>query len=237
MITQHEADTGVLAPSDAPKPRTRRSLKRKLLYAFLILVLLALIVVGGIIGFFVVREHRSPSGKVFVETGNGKVELKVVQTAVPPPTAAPAGVDATHTTPPTEIKIPSIGLDSQTFLMNHDVPKTPVAGWLYGSAMPGTKGNTVFYGARAGAAAVFQKIDQLKSGDQIVVRGGKVGYVYQVTSVQEVAANDTQLLLPTDTPVVTLITDAGQWDDVLGGYTKRLVVRANYVTAQSWEGK
>jgi hypothetical protein len=37
--------------------------------------------------------------------------------------------------------------------------------------------------------------------------------------------------------VVTLITDAGQWDDSLGGYTKRLVVRANYVTAKSWEGK
>jgi len=237
VITQHEPDAGVLAPTDAPKVRTRRSWKRKLLYAFLSIVFLALVAIGGVIGYFVIQEHRSPSGKVFVHTQNGKVELNVVQTVVAPPTAAPTGLDLTNPTPPTEIKIGSIGLDTQTFLMGNDVPKTPVAGWLYGSAMPGTKGNTVFYGARAGAAAVFQKIDQLKSGDQIVVRGGKVGYVYQVVSIQEVAANDTQLLLPTDTSVVTLITDAGQWDDSLGGYTKRLVVRANYVTAKSWEGK
>ncbi len=237
MITQHESDAGVLAPIDTPKVRTRRSWKRKLLYAFVIVVLLALIAIGGVIGYFVVREHRSPSGKVFVQTDNGKVELNAVRTVVAPPTAAAAGLDLTNQTPPTELKIGSIGLDTQTFLMDKDVPKTPVAGWLYGSAMPGTKGNTVFYGARAGAAAVFQKLDQLKSGDQIVVRGGDVGYVYQVVSIQEVASNDTQLLLPTDTSVVTLITDAGQWDDSLGGYTKRLVVRANYVTAKSWEGK
>jgi LPXTG-site transpeptidase (sortase) family protein len=202
-----------------------------------VVVLLALIAIGGVIGYFVVQEHRSPSGKVFVQTDNGKVQLSVVQTVAAPPTAAAAELDLSNPTPPTEIKIASIGLDSQTFLMSHDVPKTPVAGWLYGSAMPGTKGNTVFYGARAGAAAVFEKIDQLQSGDQIIVRGGDIGYVYQVTSIQEVAANDTQLLLPTEKSVVTLITDAGQWDDSLGGYTKRLVVRANYVTAESWEGK
>jgi sortase A len=200
-------------------------------------VLLALIAVGGVIGYFVVQEHRSPSGKVFVQTDDGKVQLGIVQTVVAPPTAAATGLDLSNPTPPTEIKIANIGLDTQTFLMNEDVPKTPVAGWLYGSAMPGTKGNTVFYGARAGAAAVFQKIEQLQSGDQVVVRGGDVGYVYQVVSIQEVAANDTQLLLPTEKSVVTLITDAGQWDDSLGGYTKRLVVRANYVTAESWEGK
>jgi LPXTG-site transpeptidase (sortase) family protein len=226
-----------LAPIDTPKVRARRSWKRKLLYLFLALVLFALIVIGSVIGYFVIQEYRSPSGKVFVETTNGKVELNPVQTVVAPPTAAATGLDLTNPTPPTELKIGSIGLDTQTYLMSADVPKTPVAGWLYGSAMPGTKGNTVFYGARAGAAAVFQKIGQLKSGDQIVVRGGEVGYVYQVASIQEVASNDTALLLPTDKSVVTLITDAGQWDDSLGGYTKRLVVRANYVTAKSWEGK
>jgi len=233
VVTQHESDTGSLAPPETPKIRTRRSRKRKLLYAFLSLVALALVLIIGVVGYFVVQEHRSPSGKVYVQTDQGKVQLQVVQTVVVPPTPPAAGLDLSVPAPPTQLKIPSIGLNVPVFLMNSDLPKTAVAGWLYGSAMPGTKGNTVFYGARAGSSEIFQHLDQLKSGDSIFVGTGKVGYVYHVTSIREVPASDTQLLLPTNDSQVTLITDAGQWDSASGGYTKRLIVRGNYVSAGS----
>ena len=236
MITQHESDSGVTASPDTREVRKRRSWRRRLLYAFITLVLLGLVALLLVVGYFVVQEHRSPSGKVFVQTSQGKVELQVLQTVVAPPTAPAAGLNLDVAAPPTKLKIAGIGLDAPVFLMGSDVPKTAVVGWVYGSAMPGTAGNTVFYGARGGAAAVFEHLDQLKSGDDIVVGTGKVGYVYQVTAIGEVAANDTQPLLSTTSSVVTLITEAGQWDNATGSYTKRLIVRGTYVSAEAWEG-
>lgn len=232
MVAHQEPETGVeLAPIEI-QHRKRRSLKRKILYAVISVVGVVVLLVAGVITYFVVREHRSPSGKVFVSSTQGKIELHVPETMSNPPTAAAAGVIPDAPSPPTSLDIPSIGVHAQVYLMTSDPPKTKTVGWLYGTAMPGTAGNMVFYGARAGTAAVFDHLDQIHRGDEITVGTGAATYIYRATSAREVDAKDTDVLLPTADPELTLITDAGEWDESLGGYTKRLVIQATYASVK-----
>ncbi len=233
MVAHPETESGVEFTPVQVERRTRRSIKRKILYGFITLVVVAIVLVASVIGFFVVREHRSPSGKVFVNTSQGKVELKVPDTMANPPTAVAAGSVPDAPSPPTTLDIPSIGVHAQVYLMTSDPPKTKAVGWLYGTAMPGTTGNMVFYGARDGATAVFDKVGQLQKGDKITVETGAATYVYRAISAHEVPANDTDILLPTSDAELTLITDAGEWDESIGGYTRRLVIKAVYESVKS----
>jgi hypothetical protein len=57
-----------------------------------------------------------------------------------------------------------------------------------------------------------------------------------VTSTDEVDAGRTDLLMPTDEPMVTLITDAGQWDSAAARYDRRLVIRGRYTEARAGSG-
>ena len=200
------------------------------------IVVAIVVIVGSVIGFFVIREHQSPSGKVFVNSSQGKVELHVPNVMAVPPTAAATSVIPDAPSPPTAISIASIGLHADIYLMSTDAPKTKSVGWLYGTAMPGTPGNLVLYGARAGSTAVFDKLDQLQKGDEIAVSTGTVTYIYQAVSEREVSADDTDVMMPTSTATLTLITDAGEWDAGAGRYTKRLVIQAILSERKATEG-
>ncbi len=153
-----------------------------------------------------------------------------------PPTVPAVDLTDRSPQPPEWVAIPAIGVRSEVFLISDQPPQFPATGWLYGSAMPGSPGNVVLYGAREGAAAVFSRLDALEPGDEITVMAGDIGYIYQVTSVDEVDAGRTDLLLTTTEPSVTLITDAGEWDAAAKRYTRRLVVRGRYIDAQPWSG-
>lgn len=216
---------------------TESGRKRRLLISIASLVVLAILIVAGVIGYLAVQQHRSPSGKVFVETARGKVELTVPDTLAKPPTPASARLPAPGPEPPTALKIASIGVDAPVYMMAGTSPQAAVVAWLYRSAMPGTNGNAVFYGARSGADAVFGQLDQLRVGTTITVIAPAVAYTYQITSIREVDVTDTDPLLPTTTPTVTLLTDAGEWDPTAGRYTKRLVVRATYLAVKPWSGQ
>lgn len=217
--------------------RRRRSWKRRIAYGVVALVVLVVLVVAGVVGYFVLQQHRSPSGKVFVETTHGRVELKVPTAVVAPPTPADPNLTIAGPAPPTALVISNIGLNAQVYMTANVEPKAAVVGWLYGSAMPGTAGNTVLYGARSGPTAVFSHLDTLQPGDEVTVVAGKVAYVYRMAKVKEVAANDTSVLLPTKDSTLTLITDAGNWDQATSSYTKRLVVQGRYMSAHAWSGK
>lgn len=218
-------------------PRRRRSWKRRIVYTLTALVLLAVVLVAGGVAYFVLQQHRSPSGKVYVETNHGKVELKIPTAVVAPPTPADPSLTAAGPAPPTALVISNIGVKAQVFMTANTEPKARVVAWLYGSAMPGTAGNTVLYGARSGSTAVFERLNTLRAGDEVTVVAGNVAYVYQVKTVEEVEARDTSVLLPTKDPTLTLITDAGDWDQTTSSYTKRLVVQGRYVGAHAWSGK
>ena len=235
MAELHDVET--LGTSDHGRVRrTRRSWGRRILTTVGIMVGLVILLIASLVAYVAVQERRSPSGAVFVQTGHGKVELQLPQTVVAPPTPASASLVQAGPAPPTDLVVPRLGLHAQIYLMAQTPPKAAVVGWMYGSAMPGTAGNTVLYGARAGPYAVFDKLDTVNPGDEVTLAAGTVAYVYRVTSITEVAANDTSVLLPTPEPTVTLITDAGNWDPAAGHYTQRLVVRGRYISARAWSG-
>lgn len=219
----------------AARPRAR-SRRRKILLGFLGIGGFLLLAIVGVIAFTALREWRSPSGKVFVENGDKRVELQVPTTMASPPVGSSVDLTGRVPQPPTEVDIPRIGVHAEVFLMTKQVPGFKAAGWLFGSAMPGTVGNVVLYGARSGDAAVFTNLDQLKAGDEVAVSVGDIDYVYQVTSSEEVDAKQTDALLPTDEPVLTLITDAGQWDSASSSYDHRLVIRGRYADARAGSG-
>jgi LPXTG-site transpeptidase (sortase) family protein len=195
-----------------------------------------LLVIIGVAAFVGLREWRSPSGKVFVENGSERVELQMPMVLAAPPAGSSVDLDGRTPRPPTEVDIPRLGVHAEVFLMMKDAPQFKAAGWMYGSAMPGTAGNVVLYGARSGDVAVFTNLDQLQPGDEVAVSVGDIDYVYRVTSTDEVDAGRTDLLMPTDEPMVTLITDAGQWDSAAARYDRRLVIRGRYTEARAGSG-
>lgn len=232
MVTNHEPDVEARSRAGIEPRRKRRSFRRKILWSVIVTVGIFVAVVAGVTIYFLIREHQSPSGRVFVNTSQGKVELHVPDTMATPPTPPVAAVIPDAPSPPTTIDIPSIGLHAGVYLMTSMAPKTRAVGWLYGTAMPGTTGNMVFYGARAGPAAVFDHLDQIHKGDEIAIGTGAITYVYRAESEREVDASNTDVMLPTSNSTLTLITDAGAWDPSIRGYTRRLVVQATYESAK-----
>lgn len=195
------------------------------------LAVLVLTILGSVVGL---QEWRSPSGKVVVETGDGAKELEMPLVLATPPTAPAVDLNGRSPQPPELVAIPEIGVRAEVYLMTDQPPQFPAAGWLFGSAMPGSPGNVVLYGAREGEAAVFSRLDALQPGDEVTVATNEIGYVYRVTSIDEVDAGRTEFLLASSEPVVTLLTDAGEWDAATGSYTRRLVVRGRYIDARPW---
>lgn len=236
MAELHGVET-LATSTDNRGRRGRRSLRRRILTTVGIVVGVLILLVAGLAVYLAVQQRRSPSGTVFIQTAKGKVQLQVPQVVVPPPTPTSANLGAAVPSPPTDLSIPEIGLHAQIYMMAQAPPKAAVVGWMYGSAMPGTAGNVVLYGARGGPYAVFQKLNTLASGDEVTVAAGTVAYVYRIRSIQEVPADQTNLLLPSSTPTLTLITDAGSWDASAGHYTRRLVAQGTYVAREPWSGK
>lgn len=213
-----------------------RSRRRKVVLGCLGVGGALLLVIIGVVTFTALREWRSPSGKVFVENGEGRVELQIPTTLAAPPAGSSVDLTGRSPQPPTSVDIPKIGVHAEVFMMTKHAPNFQAAGWLFGSAMPGTGGNMVLYGARSGSAAVFTNLDQLQPGDEVAVSVGDIDYVYRVTSSEEVDAARTDLLLPIEEPVVTLITDAGEWDSAAARYERRLVIRGQYAEARAGSG-
>jgi sortase A len=97
------------------------------------------------------------------------------------------------------------------------VPDHFAAGWHDGSALPGQGGNTVLNGHQDVHGAVFQNLDQLAAGDEILVYAGDVAYRYRVAEKHLVAeegqpsavrARNVRWILPTRDERLTLVTCA-----------------------------
>lgn len=104
-----------------------------------------------------------------------------------------------------------------------------------GTALPGQLGNLFIAGHSSQHAwesgnykNVFTLINELESGDEIIVYFEEEKYVYQVANQKVVSAADSSVLESSDSPVVTLMTC---WP--VGTIAKRLVVTANYDAEQS----
>jgi len=144
------------------------------------------------------------------------------------------------------IAIGKIGVDAPVDVYGLDdkgVPEVPlgsdaaeVVAWYDFSARPGTGSNAVFAGHVSwNGKAVFYDLQTLQTGDVIELVGAEgTRLTYVVSANFAVDPNDAdslQVMQPTDTDVITLITCGGTFfetgDPVAGGdYTLRVIVRA-----------
>lgn len=146
--------------------------------------------------------------------------------------------------PPRRLIIESIGVDAPVGVFGVDedgVPGVPLTGggvaWYDFSAAPGTGSNGVFaaHVRWAHQPAVFADLADLEVGDTIrIVTGDGTQFVYSVSDNFVVDPKDPaslQVVAPTPTDTITLITCGGSWvddpDELFGGsFTERVIVKA-----------
>jgi LPXTG-site transpeptidase (sortase) family protein len=104
------------------------------------------------------------------------------------------------------------------------------AGWLHGTAFPSWAGNSAItahvYDAN-GQPGLFNNLNQLKWGDEVIVHAYGQAYVYEVRTVEKyVQPDDTSSVFKhEDYPWLTLITCKG-YDEDSDSYRWRVAVRA-----------
>lgn len=140
---------------------------------------------------------------------------------------------------PIAIRIPRIQVDSEVerrpITENQMLDPTGpyVVAWYGATGRLGVPGNAVMAGHVDWAGvgpAVFARLGELAAGDWIELTGEDVGvYRYAVTWLElydAATAPVDDIIGPTNTEVVTLITCGGAFDAVAGSYVGRLIVRA-----------
>lgn len=134
---------------------------------------------------------------------------------------------------PTRLLIPAIGLDTpikEVFIVDGAWEVADyAAGYLHTTALPGEKGNAVLAGHAGMRGAVFRDLGALGQGADIYADAGGWRYHYRVRETQSVLPTQIEVLAPTDTPVLTLLT-CTNWD------TQRLVVVADLVDSKPIPG-
>ncbi len=106
------------------------------------------------------------------------------------------------------------------------------AGWFELGAQPGEKGSAVIaghYNGFMGQAGVFNRLNQLKPSDQILVddnQGNRLVFEVRETKTYNPGYAD-QVFSQNDAAHLNLITCDGTWDSIKRNYTKRLVVFAD----------
>jgi LPXTG-site transpeptidase (sortase) family protein len=139
-----------------------------------------------------------------------------------PPTQAPAARPG----PIYSIDIPKLHLHSGVVPVDWEPPLF-VVGQVRTSAWV-TLGNSVLVGHVRGAAGynVFDHLDQLQPGDDIVANSRGMPYQFVVTQTEVLAEDDTSPTLPSVRPRLTLMTCTGDFDPIAGDYNDRLWVIA-----------
>jgi LPXTG-site transpeptidase (sortase) family protein len=116
---------------------------------------------------------------------------------------------------PVQLLIPAIGLDAPVVPARWLAPESFAAGWHVESALLGEVGNTVLNGHHNVYGEIFRRLDELKSGDQILVRGQEHTFEYLITNVMivpekyetiDARMENARWILPSDDERLTLIT-------------------------------
>jgi len=211
---------------------------RRLLLAGLLLVIsLGLLAAGGA-GLLLTGDNGP---KLTYEGVLDPTGTPTVPVSTPPPSSAPVA----------RLIIEAIGVDAPVVTMGVDengipqVPNNPYdVVWYNFSTPPGHGSNAVFAGHydwtinRQPVTGVFYSLTRLTVGDIIEVKlEDGTDYKYQVIGNRAIKDGDPQameMMAPTSTDMVTLITCGGVWtpdpSDPLGGsYDYRQFVRAQLI--------
>ena len=158
--------------------------------------------------------------------------LEMEQTSAAPDYLAPqivAAPDEPADLRPQRLVIPTIGVDTsvvEVFVQDGAWQVADyAAGYHHGTALPGKTGNTVMAGHAGIRGSVFRDLGQLQLGDRILVEAGGWQYGYQIRAVKRVGPMRVEVMAPTPTAVLTLITCTA-WD------TQRLIVVADLVESR-----
>ncbi len=166
-------------------------------------------------------EGRSPEP---VESGDIPAHLLPVMQAYQPPPLPTPGPEQARV-----IQIPAIGVNHPVVEGAYDWEqlKRGVAHHI-GSAQPGQVGNMVMAAHNDIYGAIFQHLDQLAPGDEIVVQTNQRAYTYVVTKIDIVEPTEVDVLAATNHASATLISCYPYRIN-----THRIVVFADLVTDAS----
>jgi len=124
---------------------------------------------------------------------------------------------------PRILEIPSINIKlnvvSATFSNKKWSETENNLGYLETSALPGTNGNSIFYGHNR--TSVLGRLNKIKVGDTVQITSGDgTSSKFVVYDFFEVTPDQTHILNTSETPKITIYTCSGFFD------TKRFVVLA-----------
>jgi sortase A len=120
------------------------------------------------------------------------------------------------------IQVPAIAVDAPVVQGDGWEQLKKGVGQQIGSPDPGGKGNIVLSAHNDVFGQIFQNLDKLKPGDQIILFTSQRTYTYVVHNSQIVEPTQLDVLSPTQNPVVTLISCYPYMVD-----NKRIVVTAS----------
>jgi LPXTG-site transpeptidase (sortase) family protein len=166
----------------------------------------------------------------------------VVQTPVwVTPSPLPPEVPTPSEAPITRLVIPEAGVDAPVVTLGIDgngAMESPSnaydVAWYDFSARPGFGSNAVFSGHvdyHDVGPAVFWELRNLEKDDVIEIRlQDGTAYIYHVTALECLPVNEApiaEIVGPTPSEVITLITCCGEFNYTTRQYSHRLVVRAD----------
>lgn len=183
-----------------------------------------MITVGLVLLLFTFYELQVTGLVTAREQGRLSDDLASSWAAEPTPSKGQSAAAATPETEPTEVavgdgfavlRIPRLGdwNDSPPVVVEgvgvEDLKKGP--GHIPGTAMPGEVGNVVLSGHRTTYGAPFNRFDELRPGDAVVLETRDTWFTYRMTSSQIVSPNAIEVTYPvpgdaTATPTKKLLT-------------------------------
>jgi LPXTG-site transpeptidase (sortase) family protein len=180
----------------------------------------------------------SASGIIGNSEGSGPGTAIGYGTVIPPQWTPPPSLPTPDNSPLVRLVIPKAKVDANVVTLGLDengVMQSPGnaydVAWYDFSAKPGAGGNAVFSGHvdyHNVGAAVFWNLRDLQAGDVIEVHladGTVYNYsVYSLNCIPVDGAPINQIVGPTSSEVVTLITCCGTFNSSTRQYDKRLIV-------------
>ncbi len=104
------------------------------------------------------------------------------------------------------IRIPAISVDAPVVMGDGDEQLKKGVGQYIHSPNPGQNGNLVLSAHNDVFGEIFRDLDQLQSGDEVIVYTNQRAYTYVVQQQQIVGPLQVEVMASTNDPVVTLIS-------------------------------
>ncbi|MBC8059387.1 MAG: class D sortase [Clostridiaceae bacterium] len=125
-----------------------------------------------------------------------------------------------------EMVISSVSLDYPIIHGDRDEDLEKGIGHFAGSTLPGESGNVVICGHRD---TVFKKLQYVKVGEEITIKTNYASFIYKVSKIRIVEADDKTVVVPSDKELLTMYTCYPF--SYIGHAPKRYVIVADYVSS------